>query len=333
MRHRIAPHDVPERRLPVPAPGTDPAEDAWRHTGHHHLDQLSETLCALRAELPTLVRWGQRLAELLPAGHRLLAAGNGGSAAEAQHLTAELVGRFDGDRRAYSALALHAETSSVTAIGNDYGYGDVFARQVEAHARRGDVLLLLSTSGRSENLLRATGTARRLGVLTWAVTGALPNPLAGLADETLSLPGTCSSVQEAHLVAVHLLCVMFERALPATATAPRADAGNPRAPRPPSPPPTPAGPSQETASRHGSPAPDERVHAGTADTTAPARDPRPRRPTDGHLTGARRRGGAGDQAEAGARPFPPGTDHGARETGGGGQPRARRPRQGEGHRP
>ncbi len=300
MRPHIAPHEVPEHRLPVPAPGTDPAEDTWRRTGDHHLDQLAGTLSALRAELPTLARWGQRLAELLPRGHRLLAAGNGGSAAEAQHLTAELVGRFDGDRRAYSALALHAETSSVTAIGNDYGYDNVFARQVEAHARRGDVLVLLSTSGRSENLLRATEAARRMGVLTWAVTGALPNPLAGLADETLPLPGACPSVQEAHLVAVHLLCVMFERALPAAAS-----------------------PSNG------------RVHPGLADAAAPVGEPRARRPADGHLAGARPPGGGTeDQAEVVASPpRRPGADHGVREARGGGHPPSRRVRPGEGNRP
>ena len=94
-------------------------------------------------------------------GQRLLAAGNGGSAAEAQHLTAELVGRFDGERVPFSAISLHAETSAVTAIANDYGYDDVFARQVRAHGRSGDVLMLLSTSGKSPNLLRAAEAAPR----------------------------------------------------------------------------------------------------------------------------------------------------------------------------
>jgi phosphoheptose isomerase len=177
------------------------------------LDELELALSTLRGQAPRLARWGRRLAGQLTAGGRLLAAGNGGSAAEAQHLTAELVGRFDGDRRPFSALALHADTSSVTAIANDYGYADVFARQVTAHARPRDVVVLLSTSGRSDNLLRAARAGREAGATVWALTGALPNPLAELADETIAIPGCTATIQEAHLVAVHLLCAAFEQAL------------------------------------------------------------------------------------------------------------------------
>ncbi len=178
-----------------------------------HVDALSATLTALRAESARLTRWADVLAQRLPAGARLLAAGNGGSAAEAQHLTAELVGRFEDDRPAYSAIALHAETSSLTAIGNDYGYDEVFARQVAAHARPQDVLLLLSTSGRSRNLLTAARAGRTAGATVWALTGPGPNPLASVADDAVCLPGSGSSVQEAHLVAVHALCVAFEASL------------------------------------------------------------------------------------------------------------------------
>ncbi|GAA4023851.1 SIS domain-containing protein [Allokutzneria multivorans] len=171
------------------------------------------TLSSLRKQSSTLSRWGRVLADRLSAGARLLVAGNGGSAAEAQHLTAELVGRFQDDRRPFSALALHAETSSMTAIGNDYGYDQVFARQVTAHARPGDVLLLLSTSGKSPNLLRASGAGREAGAVVWALTGAAPNPLHDAVDDAVALPGSTSSVQEAQLVAVHVLCVAFEAAL------------------------------------------------------------------------------------------------------------------------
>ena len=183
------------------------------HQIHHHLDALGDTLLALRRQARTLQRWGATLATRLSGGGRLLAAGNGGSAAEAQHLTAELVGRFEHDRRPFSALALHADTSSLTAIGNDYGYEDVFARQVVAHARPRDVLVLLSTSGRSRNLLRAARAGVGAGVSVWALTGAAPNPLASLADEAICLPGTAANVQEAHLVAVHAVCRAFEAAL------------------------------------------------------------------------------------------------------------------------
>jgi phosphoheptose isomerase len=183
-------------------------------TVESHLDGLTDTLDGLRAEAPRIHRWGTSLARLLLGGGRLLAAGNGGSAAEAQHLTAELVGRYRHDRAPFSALALCAETSSVTAIANDYGYDQVFARQVAAHARPADVVMLLSTSGSSPNLLEAAHTARLVGATVWALTGPLPNPLASLADDTLALPGHPCHVQEAQLVVVHALCEAFEAALP-----------------------------------------------------------------------------------------------------------------------
>lgn len=175
-----------------------------------HLDELGSTLASLRAEAGRLDAWGRELADRLRRGQRLLAAGNGGSAAEAQHLTAELVGRYRDEREPFSAIALHADSSTVTALGNDYGYAEVFARQVRAHARPGDVLVLLSTSGRSENLVAAAETACALGVTVWALCGAAPNPLAAAATEALCLPGPTPSVQEAQLVAVHLLCEVVD---------------------------------------------------------------------------------------------------------------------------
>ncbi|MET0133379.1 MAG: SIS domain-containing protein [Kibdelosporangium sp.] len=185
---------------------------------HDHLNALSFTLSAFHSQADTVLRWGRVMAERLPAGGRLLAAGNGGSAAEAQHLTAELVGRYDEDRRPFSAIALCAETSSVTAISNDYGYEEVFARQVAAHGGPQDILVLLSTSGTSENLLNAARTGARRGMSVWAMTGPRPNPLAELADETLALPGSSCNVQEAQLVAVHMVCKAFEAALVSLST-------------------------------------------------------------------------------------------------------------------
>ncbi|NKE63724.1 SIS domain-containing protein [Lentzea sp. PSKA42] len=184
-------------------------------TVESHLAGLDDTLTGLRAQAPRITRWGALLARVLLDGGRVLAAGNGGSAAEAQHLTAELVGRYRHDRAPFSALALCAETSSVTAIANDYGYDQVFARQVTAHARPGDIVVLLSTSGRSANLLEAAHAARLAGATVWALTGPVPNPLASLADDTLALPGDPCHVQEAQLVVVHALCEAFETALPA----------------------------------------------------------------------------------------------------------------------
>ena len=180
-----------------------------------HCDDLGGGLAGLRRYAGELEEWGADLARRLLAGHRLLAAGNGGSAAEAQHLTAELVGRFeDGDRPPLSAIALHAETSTLTAIGNDFGYDEVFARQVDAHGRPDDVLLLLSTSGRSPNLLAAARRARRGGLQVWALCGPVPNPLAEAADRVIAIDNASPTVvQELHLVAVHALCAAVERHL------------------------------------------------------------------------------------------------------------------------
>jgi D-sedoheptulose 7-phosphate isomerase len=175
-----------------------------------HLDDHVDVVHQLRGRLDTISRWGDILADRLLHGRRLLAVGNGGSAAEAQHLTAEIVGRFDGERRPFSAISLHAETSSVTAIANDYGYDQVFARQVLAHARAGDVVMLFSTSGRSPNLTFAAEAAKRVGATTWALTGAGPNPLCEACDEHIALGGTSAGVQEAQLVALHLLCRVFD---------------------------------------------------------------------------------------------------------------------------
>ncbi|OLE30394.1 MAG: phosphoheptose isomerase, partial [Actinobacteria bacterium 13_1_20CM_3_71_11] len=153
---------------------------------------------------------------VLGRGGRLLVAGNGGSAAEAQHLTAELVGKLREDRTPLSAIALHADTSSLTAIGNDFGYAGVYARQVRAHGRPGDVLLLMSTSGRSPNLLAAAEAATENGLHTWAFTGPAPNPLSRRCDRVLAVASAESQVvQELHLVATHLLCEYVDAHLPA----------------------------------------------------------------------------------------------------------------------
>ncbi|MDQ0076451.1 D-sedoheptulose-7-phosphate isomerase [Arthrobacter oryzae] len=175
-----------------------------------HLDNVLPALESLRSQAHHLAAWGEELARRLLAGQRLLAAGNGGSAAEAQHLTAELVGRFDGERVPFSAISLHAETSAVTAIANDYGFEELFARQVRAHGRSGDVLMLLSTSGKSPNLLHAADAAARLNVTTWALTGPAPNPLAARCDEAVTIQALSANAQEGHLIALHAVCRAFD---------------------------------------------------------------------------------------------------------------------------
>ncbi|PZG57101.1 phosphoheptose isomerase [Spongiactinospora gelatinilytica] len=178
---------------------------------HHHLAKLSDAIRELDGETVKIHAWGQKLAAVLTGGGRLLACGNGGSAAEAQHLTAELVGRFRADRRPYAAIALHADTSTVTAIGNDFGPESVFARQVHGHGRPGDVLICLSTSGTSANVLAAAAAGRECGLLTWALTGPAPNPLADLCDDALPVPAADScTVQELHLALIHMLCDVIE---------------------------------------------------------------------------------------------------------------------------
>jgi len=181
----------------------------------HHVGALARALPRFRLEAERLRGWGMELARVLAGGGRLLVAGNGGSAAEAQHLAGELVGKMREDRYPLSALVLSADTSSLTGIGNDYGYDEVFARQVRAHGRPGDVLMLLSTSGRSPNLLAAADAAAPLGMVRWAMTGPGPNPLADACDDTLAVPSPDQqTVQELHLVSVHLLCAHVEDALP-----------------------------------------------------------------------------------------------------------------------
>jgi D-sedoheptulose 7-phosphate isomerase len=180
-----------------------------------HLEKLWTTLEKVDDQAVTVRAWGAKLAGVLASGGRLLACGNGGSAAEAQHLTAELVGRFRDDRRPYAALPLHADGSSLTAIANDFGAEEVYARQVRAHARPGDVLICLSTSGASPNVLAAARAAQESGILAWAMTGPAPNALADLCDDAVTVPAKeTATVQEVHLAMVHLLCDALEEALP-----------------------------------------------------------------------------------------------------------------------
>ena len=179
-----------------------------------HFTELARCAGQLGAVAPQLRDWARQLAELYARDGRLLACGNGGSAAEAQHLTGELVGRFRTERRALSAIALHADTSATTAILNDYGADEVYARPVRAHGRPGDVLVAFSTSGGSPNVLAAAHAARDLGVAVWALTGPAPNPLAALADSVVAVDApTTATVQELHLSLVHGLCLALDAEL------------------------------------------------------------------------------------------------------------------------
>jgi D-sedoheptulose 7-phosphate isomerase len=193
--------------------------------GRVHLAALHRPLAELEASVDRIDGWGRHLARVLTGGGRLLAVGNGGSAAQAQHLTSELVGRYRDDRRPFSAVSLHAETSSVTAIVNDYGADDVFARQVLAHGRDGDVLVALSTSGRSPNVLAAVAAARECGMTSWALTGRAPNPLVEACDDVVVVDAPyTATVQEIHQVVVHLLCASVDVAVGASTALAHLDA-------------------------------------------------------------------------------------------------------------
>jgi D-sedoheptulose 7-phosphate isomerase len=147
-------------------------------------------------------------------GHRILLAGNGGSAADAQHIAGEFVSRFAFDRPGLSAIALTTDTSILTAIGNDYGYEKLFARQVQAHGSKGDVFIGYSTSGRSPNILRAFEEARRLGLECVGLTGNRGGPMRELCDYLLEVPSADTpKIQEGHLVLGHILCGLVENAI------------------------------------------------------------------------------------------------------------------------
>jgi D-sedoheptulose 7-phosphate isomerase len=171
---------------------------------------------SLHEQSTRLLRWADRVHRVLDAGGLVMAAGNGGSATHADHLVGELVGRFRRERLPQRAVSLVADHGTLTAVGNDYGFEEVFARQVRGLARPGDVLILLSTSGRSRNLLRAAEEACARCTTVLALTGPAPNPLADVASDALCVaaPDT-ASIQDAHHVAVHALCAALDELIPA----------------------------------------------------------------------------------------------------------------------
>jgi D-sedoheptulose 7-phosphate isomerase len=184
--------------------------------GHEHLAAVSRALDKFVTELPRLERWGRGLAGTLLGGGRLLVVGNGGSAAQAQHLTSELVGRYNGEREPLSAIALHSDSSTITALLNDYGAPEVFARQVRAHGRPRDVLLAMSTSGRSPNIISAVKAARELGLTTWALTSGRMRALELACEETVAVQSmSTATVQEVHQVAIHILCEALDEEIDA----------------------------------------------------------------------------------------------------------------------
>lgn len=182
-----------------------------------YLGQSASALAAYRSDpgqLDLLMTVAAAVAASMLAGGKLLIAGNGGSAADALHIAGEFTGRMLYDRAPLPAVALCADQAAFTAIGNDYGFEHVYDRQVLALGRAGDVLLALSTSGNSPNVVRAMRSARSIGVVTVGFTGAGGGVMAGLADHLLRAPSSFTPVvQQIHMVAAHIVCSLVERAM------------------------------------------------------------------------------------------------------------------------
>jgi D-sedoheptulose 7-phosphate isomerase len=173
-----------------------------------------ETIDAVEALAPQIGCAADVTAKAFASGGQLLACGNGGSAADAQHIVAEFVGRYLKERAPYPAIALSTNTSALTAIGNDYGFDEVFARQVRAHGRAGDVLLAISTSGDSPNVLRAIHAAREAAMTVIGLTGSGGGKMAARCDVCLTVSADSTPrIQEAHILIAHVFCGLVEDAL------------------------------------------------------------------------------------------------------------------------
>jgi D-sedoheptulose 7-phosphate isomerase len=173
-----------------------------------HLDAIQNLL---RTKTDEIEKAGEVICDALSSGHKILLCGNGGSAADAQHIAAELVGKYEMERLGLPAIALTTDTSALTALSNDYGYEQVFARQVQALAGAGDVLIAISTSGGSVNVIEAAKAAKDRDCKTIALIGGKPGMLDSYCDVVVSVPSTRTSrIQEAHITIGHLWCEMVD---------------------------------------------------------------------------------------------------------------------------
>jgi D-sedoheptulose 7-phosphate isomerase len=186
--------------------------DDGRALIHDRLTEHARVLRDLAGQADIIVRIARVMIDALESGGKVIAFGNGGSAGDAQHLAGELVGRYIADRAALPAIALTADSSVVTAIANDYGFAEVFARQIEALGRPGDVAVGITTSGRSENVLRGFKAARSVRVTTVALTGRAGLALGDVDLELRIASDVTARIQEAHAAAIHCICDLVERA-------------------------------------------------------------------------------------------------------------------------
>lgn len=187
---------------------------------NRHLKTHIETVSIAGEQLADpIIDCARVLVDALKNGRKILTMGNGGSAADAQHLAAEMVGRFLLERKALPAIALTTDTSILTAVGNDYGFDDIFKRQVEALAKPGDVLIGISTSGNSLNVLRGLEAGKNLGVSTIGLLGCDGGEIAPVVDHSLVVPSfETPRIQEVHLIVIHILCDLVEKGLFTTTT-------------------------------------------------------------------------------------------------------------------
>ena len=176
-----------------------------------HLEVIRTLMEQQAGEIEQL---GHKAAEVIRNGGTIFFCGNGGSAADSQHLAAELVGRYERERSALPAIALTVDTSTLTSIGNDYGFEDIFHRQLLGLGKAGDLLVAISTSGNSPNVLKAVETAQRKGMFTVALTGKGGSRLAGACDQAIVVPSDRTSrIQEAHIIIGHVMCQFVEEEL------------------------------------------------------------------------------------------------------------------------
>jgi len=179
-----------------------------------HLRQSSETLARMAAQAGPAEEMAEKICRALQAGQKVVMFGNGGSAADAQHLAAELAGRFALERPALAGIALTTNTSSITAIGNDYGYEFIFSRQLEGLGKKDDVLVAITTSGNSKNILEAVKAARKLGMTVVGMTGEKGGEFAKLCDIALVTPSDKTPrIQEGHIAMGHAMCEFAEHVL------------------------------------------------------------------------------------------------------------------------
>lgn len=182
--------------------------DLLRHSLREHMEAIQSLL---DSKLSEIEQAGLLICKTLRAGNKVLLCGNGGSAADAQHIAAELVGRYEHERRSFPAISLTTDTSALTALSNDYGYEEVFARQVRGLAVVGDVLIAISTSGGSQNVIKAADEAKVIGCKVIGLTGCSGKPLASHCDLAIVVPSQRTSrVQEAHITIGHLWCEMVD---------------------------------------------------------------------------------------------------------------------------